>query len=415
MLHRRRWWIGTLLCTSPQTWNTTLAVSAADLPTKQFRSTMSDDPWKQIGGGAVNEKKRSNRVTAVANYDPINHQSHLYHSLEGLYRYPNYLNRWNNDADIERLEEALQAQLNKVRAQRQSIQHRKHGIHSLIQNLVQREPQWKVLLDAPTSWDYLKENIFDPRASKAMFGNPSTISSGLPSVKDVLTGRAEIPVNLGRLEALIDEECFDVYGFPVLSPEFCSRIRSYVCRLIEVGSESKYAGLELGRRPIDLDTIGLGWVSDLIFYVVMKPIAAQLFQVTETGGPLDWRQAYVAGYAAQPSEGRPREQLVTHTDDSEVTMNICLSDDFTGGKVEFRGLRGTPNEGELVDSYEPVLGRSIMHAGRHFHDVTPVESGERFVLILWARSWTGVRSKHCPCCWLNRRDGEDCICGTGWN
>ena len=78
-------------------------------------------------------------------------------------------------------------------------------------------------------------------------------------------------------------------------------------------------------------------------------------------------------------------------------------------------MRGTPEEGQLLGDFQPQQGLALIHAGRHFHDVTQVTSGDRFAYIIWARSWGGIRSQKCPCCWLNRREGTDCVCGSRWN
>jgi hypothetical protein len=185
--------------------------------------------------------------------------------------------------------------------------------------------------------------------------------------------------------------------------------------LTELGQSESFAHLQLGRRPVDFDTVGLGWVNDLLFHLIIRPITRHQFQSTESLAELDWRQGYVAGYSASPTEGKPRERLVTHTDDSEVTLNIGLGDEFEGGLLEFRGLRGTAKEGELVGSFQPEEGLALLHSGRQFHDVTQVVAGDRFALIIWARSWKGARSQACPCCWLNRRQDKSCVCGPRWN
>jgi hypothetical protein len=234
-----------------------------------------------------------------------------------------------------------------------------------------------------------------------------------------------------------------VYSLPLLSPAFCQQVREYIQAFTKLAQErappdegvhsdllvrnewNNSIGL---RRPIDLDTVGLQWINDLLFHLIMRPISRHLFLKTETWKDLDWRQGYIAAYAARPSTDKPRERLVTHTDDSEVTLNVCLGEpDHVGGHVEFRNLRGAAskdgNEGqELLGTVErPNVGRALLHAGRHFHTVTRVESGNRFALIVWARSWQGVRAQQCPCCWLNRRPGSvlqetnDCVCGARWN
>ena len=177
-----------------------------------------------------------------------------------------------------------------------------------------------------------------------------------------------------------------------------------------LAESDEFAHLPLGRRPIDLDTIGLGWISDLIFHMFIHPISRHLFATTENHG-------YVAGYSTNPmgSKGAQRNFLVPHTDDSEVTLNCCLGEEtFKGGNVEFYGLRGTPEVGMLVGTVFPQVGTAVLHSGRHLHSVSNVLSGDRYALIIWSRSW-GLRSIACPCCWMNRRHDSTCICGKRWN
>ena len=114
--------------------------------------------------------------------------------------------------------------------------------------------------------------------------------------------------------------------------------------LSTLAKSDEFAHLQLGRRPIDLDTIGLGWITDLMFYMFIQPMTYHLFAKTEqlvvdddktvleSAAPilLNWRQGYVAGYSSKPNEskGAQRQRLVPHTDDSEVTLNCCLGDDW---------------------------------------------------------------------------------------
>jgi hypothetical protein len=392
-------------------------------------SDKNSDPWASLGGGAVNEKKRQHEiapssssplaetVASSSKYDPSTHRAHLFHTLEGMDRYPNYLSRWSLD-DMSQLEDALQQQLDRVRQQKLLIQERRRDIEKLVEVLVQQDGgRWDHLLTPPSSWDYVKDHILDPSASKAIFGSQTFASkqADTPNVQQVLAGQADVELDAPKLQRLMDEEFFDVYSFRLLSPHFCKELREFVMALTEVGQSESFAHLQFGRRAVDFDTVGLGWVNDLLFHLIMRPMTRHLFQSTESLDDLDWRQGYVAGYSASPTDGKPRERLVTHTDDSEVTLNIGLGDGFEGGLLEFRGLRGTDHEGELVGTFQPEEGVALIHAGRHFHDVTQVTSGDRFAFIIWARSWKGVRSKTCPCCWLNRRQDNSCSCGPRWN
>jgi hypothetical protein len=416
--------------------------------TNNTTTTYNEDPSLVVGGGAINEKKRQfldaqdtltkSSLTATttddhkeSQFDPLAHKSHLFHALEGLDRYPNYLSRWSLE-DTETLEQALQEQLNLVREQKQAMAKRRQGLDRLVAKLVEQDPRWKALLQPPTTWDQVKSTILDPRASKAIFRSqtfrkqkglssmPMSSISMIPSVQDVTSGKSKVELDTGYLQELMDEEMFDVYSFPLLSCEFCETVQSYVRAAIAVlETDEEYNTNDWrsrGGMTKDLDLLGLSWLNDLLFHLVLRPISRQLFQETETLGDLDWRQGYIAAYSASPSATKPRRRLVPHTDDSEVTLNINIGDGvFQGGLLEMRGLRGMADAGELYGEYQPQVGRALIHAGRHLHEVTPITSGDRFAYIMWARSWGGTRARTCPCCWLNRRTDNSCSCGTRWN
>ena len=45
------------------------------------------------------------------------------------------------------------------------------------------------------------------------------------------------------------------------------------------------------------------------------------------------------GYAPneRPSKNLIRNALIPHSDDSEITLNVCLSEGYTGGELNFHG------------------------------------------------------------------------------
>jgi hypothetical protein len=319
------------------------------------------------------------------------------------------------------LEAALLEKAAAVRRQREAVAERRTSLRQLAQEMRRRSERWDRLLRTPETWDEVGERILHPDAASAIFGSKTwKSSSSPPSVSDVLSGRIKVELDTGKLTQLMDEEFFDVYSFQLLSRGFCEEIREFVRELVNLAqSKEETFHLHVGRRPVDLDSAGLSWVNDLLFHLVARPISRHLFASTEAaGGDLDWRNGFVAGYSPTPENATPRERLVTHTDDSEVTLNCCLGeDDFEGGWLEFRGFRGTKHGGEdITGTYKPVVGKALLHAGRHFHDVTEVTTGNRFALIMWGRSLRGIRSQVCPCCWLNRREKDGtCICGPSWN
>jgi hypothetical protein len=389
-----------------------------------------DETMSSLGGGAINEKKRQYALAESGNketlskdsYDPSNRQAHLFHALEGLQRYPDYLERWQ-DADIDRLETSLIEKLTLVRKQKESLEKRRCAAQKLVQDMVansKNKERWEKLLQPCTSWKEVRQRVLDPKATEAVFQSKMFIpkhNKMIPTVESVMKGEVDVDLDPAQLETLLDEEMYDVFSFRLLNERFCDDLRTFYKELTgasEINEELQES--RFGRRAFtfNLDLVGLGWVNDLLFHLVMKPVARQLFLLSEgLVSELDWRHGYIAAYSATPGTGKPRDRLVVHTDDSEVTMSMCLGDVFEGGLLQFHGLRGAPEE--LVGGYKPQIGVAVIHAGRHFHDVTPVTVGDRFIYVMWSRSWGGIRSEKCPCCWLNRRQGTDCICGTRWN
>ena len=399
---------------------------------------MNQDPDDVIGGGAINEKKRTFRQgTAVPGetvpktpdsrvFRGTHNQAHFLHAMEGLDRYPNYLARWTPE-DMDELEQALVNRLAKVREQRQSATSLRDRILAMVEALCEKEQQWNDLLRTPGSWEEFQQSgILDDRARDAIFRSKffrSRRNHTVPSIQDVLDGKAKVELDAGYLENLVDEETSDVYSFPLLSDSFCDRIQAYTRRITQELEESKDLDFLPGARRMarNLDNVGLAWLNDLLFQLVVRPISRELFQETEMGGEqgdLDWRHGYITAYTTDPDVQIPRQRLVPHTDDSEVTLNVCIGDVFEGGGLTFQGLRGTIQAGEVGGEYTPERGRALLHAGRQFHEVTDVTSGDRYALIMWTRSWGGIRSNTCPCCWLNRRQDtgpSSCICGERWN
>ena len=410
-----------------------------------------------LGGGAINEKKRlygkqpiattSSDTTELSkvgktNFNPEHQPAHLLHALAGLERYPNYLSRWNYDlSDVDRLETALEEQLEKVRKQKQKILKRNSMLDDIrekvtTQNRVERETDSSDdasietfdVFAGPQNWEQVRKHVLDPRAATAIFGSKQfRKESSLPTIENVLSGEFRVELDLALLQDWLDEEFYDVYSFPILSRTFCIKLKAAIKSLIDQSGKKDTLLEDFGRRPVDLDSAGFAWVNNLMFHLVVRPLSRELFGKTESFNDLDWRQGYIAGYSHSPSElkGAQRHRLVPHTDDSEVTMNIGMGDDdFKGGDLTFWNLRGTREEGNYVGDFHPQMGHAMLHSGRHLHEVKEVTSGDRFAMIIWARSWNSTRSTTCPCCWMMRRqDGQStsnfvrhrCFNGNTWN
>ena len=406
----------------------------------------TDSQEESIGGGAINEKQRlylqptskdddicGETVGGDSNsWKPNDNLSHLLHALVGLDRYPNYLSRFRDINDMKLLEKALLQKASDVKRQREEICQTRNGIKQLVRRYVSNgydidvnhddaeevvDMLWSghPILSAPRTWVELRERkILQDQAFKVASQSVSSrtrIRKGKSNksreqqiedttIADIIEGKSQVDLDPALLEDWMNQEMFDVYSFPLLTTEFCALLRTTLRELSTLAELEEYAHLKLGRRVIDLDTIGLGWVTDLLFHMFIQPISKHLFATTEMllddsssngiSPILDWRQGYVAGYSATPTESKAatRHRLVPHTDDSEVTLNCCIGEeDYQGGHVEFSGLRGAPDEGQLLGTAKrPNTGTALLHSGRRLHAVSDVTSGDRYALIVWTRS-----------------------------
>ena len=405
----------------------------------------TDSQEESIGGGAINEKQRvylqptskdddvsGETVDGDSNsWKPNDNLSHMLHALVGLDRYPNYLSRFRDINDMKLLEKAILQKASDVKRQREEICQRRNGIKQLVRRYASNGNDIDVnyddaeevdmlwsdhpILSAPKTWVELRERkILQDQAFKVANQSVSSRTRTRKgksnksreqqiedtTIADIIEGKSQVDLDPALLEDWMNQEMFDVYSFPLLTTEFCALLRTTLRELSTLAELEEFAHLKLGRRVIDLDTIGLGWVTDLLFHMFIQPISKHLFATTEMllddsssneiSPILDWRQGYVAGYSATPTESKAatRHRLVPHTDDSEVTLNCCIGEeDYQGGHVEFSGLRGAPDEGQLLGTAKrPNIGTALLHSGRHLHAVSDVTSGDRYALIVWTRS-----------------------------
>src|SRR6266545_6233735 len=134
-----------------------------------------------------------------------------------------------------------------------------------------------------------------------------------------------------------------------------------------------------------LDTFGFQAMLQQLMVEYVMPFAS-LFYPDVGGDALDSHHGFVVEY--KPGKD---VSLDFHVDASDVTLNVCLGKEFTGGELFFRGVRcGVCQQTETLPSEEfqivHVPGRAILHRGRHRHGAHPILGGERYNLILWCNS-----------------------------
>ncbi|XP_029121646.1 2-oxoglutarate and iron-dependent oxygenase domain-containing protein CP2 isoform X3 [Elaeis guineensis] len=134
-----------------------------------------------------------------------------------------------------------------------------------------------------------------------------------------------------------------------------------------------------------LDDFGLEPMLSKLMEEFICPMSKVFFP--EVGGStLDSHHGFVVEY------GKDKDlELGFHVDDSEITLNVCLGKQFSGGELFFRGVRcdkhvNSDTQPEEILDYSHVPGQAILHRGRHRHGARATTSGHRINLLLWCRS-----------------------------
>ncbi len=193
-----------------------------------------------------------------------------------------------------------------------------------------------------------------------------------------------------------------VFRTPLLTPAACMQLLREVERR-RFGLPSSDAPNSMHEHGVRLGPLGLDGVA-LQLRRHLAPDLARLYP--EMGGrSIDGHHAYLVEYGAGADE-----ELGFHVDDSEITLNVCLGDEFSGAELVMLGRRCDSHRqsavapGEVLEiDHEP--GFAILHAGKHRHRVDPIRRGRRRNLIAWLKSSTyrATTTDACPVwCGLHR-------------
>ncbi|XP_043935242.1 2-oxoglutarate and iron-dependent oxygenase domain-containing protein 2-like [Protopterus annectens] len=122
----------------------------------------------------------------------------------------------------------------------------------------------------------------------------------------------------------------------------------------------------------------------------LQPITALLYP-EHWGGQLDSHKAFVIKYSVDEDL-----DLSTRYNNAEVTLNVSLGKTFTEGNLYFDDMKEIPLLSGCVQVTHTVT-QGLLHRGGQLHGAFPIESGERWNLIVWMRS-SSVRNHLCPMC-----------------
>ncbi len=189
------------------------------------------------------------------------------------------------------------------------------------------------------------------------------------------------------LQQILHEEHPGIYSFGILEQDFCNQLLEEVM-WFETWCTNQQITIQrpnsMNHYGAVLDDFGLDSFLNQLMTEYISPLSTLLFK--DVGGnSLDEHHGFVVEYKIGKDVS-----LGFHTDDSDVTFNVCLGKKFTGGTIYFNGLRChvcqlTSSQQEYVE-IEHKLGRALLHKGQHQHGANVITSGERHNLILWCRS-----------------------------
>lgn len=190
------------------------------------------------------------------------------------------------------------------------------------------------------------------------------------------------------IKSIMSEPAPGVYKFNMLQPRFCEMLLAEVENFEKWIQETKFRVMRpntMNKYGAVLDDFGMESMLEKLMEEFIRHIS-KIFFADVGGYALDSHHGFVVQY------GFNRDvELGFHVDDSEVTLNVCLGKQFSGGELYFRGVRcdkhmNTEALPEEIFEYSHVPGHAIIHRGRHRHGARAITSGQRINLLLWCRS-----------------------------
>lgn len=182
---------------------------------------------------------------------------------------------------------------------------------------------------------------------------------------------------------ILREEMTGVYSLPVFSVELCRMILEETANIIRYSNDK---GIPI-RRPNSMNKYGLvlnlvgmkDTLSSLLLEYLL-PISQLVFPVE--GSAVSDHHSFIVSYDTTRDKS-----LDMHTDDSDITWNICLGKEgFTGSGLTFCGRLADADHRQCKGHYSHVLGRALIHLGHHRHGADVITGGERHNLIIWCKN-----------------------------
>jgi len=191
----------------------------------------------------------------------------------------------------------------------------------------------------------------------------------------------------GTIKDIVNEIHPDVFTFPIFSEKLCSAITTEMFHYQKSGLPVK--------RPNSMNNYGL-----IINHIGLEPslkwlqenylweVARALFRNSAITSKFDSHHSFIVHYEPGKDLG-----LDMHTDDSDITFNVCLGKEFQGAALNFCGVLGQSDHRQFKTAYYHVKGNCIVHLGTQRHGACEITTGERLNLIIWNKNHTWGESR----------------------
>jgi ubiquitin-protein ligase len=199
-----------------------------------------------------------------------------------------------------------------------------------------------------------------------------------PALIAALSSGTQKSIKEAVLELLQETDAAGVYTFPCFTPVTCDFLLQELDYYTASGLPAPRPN-SMNKYGLILNSIGLEHAFTRLQQDVLNSISSAIF--VEQGTSMDWHHTFLVQYKPGEDLG-----LDMHTDDSDVTFNICLGRAFTGAHLEFCGEFGTKEHRKHKSTYSHVKGTAVVHLGKQRHGAMNITSGERVNLIIWNKS-----------------------------
>lgn len=182
---------------------------------------------------------------------------------------------------------------------------------------------------------------------------------------------------------LLHKEMDGVYSFNVFNDTFLRMLNEELdnfYKVSEVESIPVRRPNSMNNYGVILNEIGMRPMITAFQQTYLWPLSRHLFPAQAS--QFDDHHSFIVRYRAGEDLG-----LDMHTDDSDVTFNVCLGEQFTGATLSFCGMFGAPNHRKHTHTYHHKVGRAILHLGNRRHGADDIESGRRCNLIIWNHNY----------------------------